>query len=39
MIPDFNPGTLDGKPVAVWYTIPIRFRLSDNKDSQSKEKE
>ena len=39
MIPDFNPGKLDGKPVAVWYTIPIRFRLSDNKDSQSKEKE
>ncbi|MDE6544373.1 MAG: M56 family metallopeptidase [Muribaculaceae bacterium] len=39
LLPDFKPGTVGGKPVAVWYTIPIRFRLSGDKASQSKEKE
>ncbi|MDE6267478.1 MAG: TonB family protein [Muribaculaceae bacterium] len=26
-LPDFTPGKNRGKPVAVWYTLPIRFRL------------
>lgn len=25
----FTPGMINGKPVNVWYTIPIRFRLSN----------
>ena len=28
--PKFEPGILDGKPVDVWYTIPITFKLPDN---------
>jgi protein TonB len=26
----FNPTTLDGKPVAQWYQVPIQFKLPDN---------
>ncbi len=26
-LPAFTPGTMNGKPVAVWYTLPINFRL------------
>lgn len=26
----FNPATVDGKPVAEWYQIPIPFTLRDN---------
>ena len=26
-MPNFIPGRQDGKPVAVWYTIPISFKL------------
>ncbi|MBR3729184.1 MAG: M56 family metallopeptidase [Muribaculaceae bacterium] len=26
-MPNFTPGRQDGKPVAVWYTIPISFKL------------
>ena len=29
-MPKWKPGELDGKPVSVWYTIPIRCRLDDN---------
>ncbi len=28
-LPAFTPGTMNGKPVAVWYTLPINFRLSE----------
>ena len=28
LLPDFIPATLDGKPVASWYNLPISFRLS-----------
>lgn len=34
-LPDFIPGTIDGKPVAVYYTVPIKFSLAK---SQSTEK-
>lgn len=27
-LPDFKPGMKDGKAVAVWYTLPMRFRLT-----------
>lgn len=27
-LPKFIPGKMNGKPVSVWYTLPIRFRLS-----------
>lgn len=26
----FNPGRNNGQPVAVWYTLPIRFKLASN---------
>ena len=26
-LPDFIPGRLDGEPVAVWYTIPVSFKV------------
>ena len=25
----FNPGTSDGKPVAMWVDVPIRFHLTN----------
>lgn len=33
-LPDFIPAKLDGKPVASWYTLPISFKLSGNKDEK-----
>jgi len=32
-LPDFTPGEQNGKKVAVWYTMPITFRLDDGHDS------
>ncbi len=29
--PKFTPGTMNGEPVRVWYTIPITFKLSNKK--------
>ena len=29
-MPDFTPGRQDGKPVSVWYTLPISFKLQDD---------
>ncbi len=26
-LPDFEPGKVDGKPVSVWYMVPITFAL------------
>ncbi|MFN8241727.1 MAG: TonB family protein [Bacteroidales bacterium] len=26
-LPDWKPGKLDGKPVSVWYNIPVEFKL------------
>lgn len=30
-LPDFIPGKMGGKPVAVWYTLPISFKLKGDK--------
>ena len=27
LLPAWNPGKLDGKPVKVWYYLPVTFRL------------
>lgn len=35
LLPRFSPGLLDGKPVKVYYNLPIEFKLTD--DSGSKE--
>ena len=29
-LPNFTPGRQNGKPVAVWYTLPISFKLQGN---------
>lgn len=29
LLPRFTPGEIDGKPVSVYYTLPIKFHLSD----------
>ena len=29
LLPDFTPGMIDGKPVSVWYVLPISFKLQD----------
>jgi len=31
MMPDWNPGTVDGEPVKVEMILPVSFNLSDNK--------
>ena len=36
-MPNFIPGRQDGKPVAVWYTIPISFKLQ-GKPAQTQER-
>ncbi len=36
-LPAFTPGKLDGKPVNVWYTIPISFKTSGNDNSNKTE--
>ena len=28
IMPKWNPGKQDGRPVAVYYTLPIKFKLS-----------
>lgn len=29
-MPRWTPGTVDGKPVDVWFTLPVTFRLTDS---------
>ncbi len=31
MIPKFKPGMQGGKPVNVWYQLPLTFRLGETK--------
>ncbi len=31
---DFNPGTIDGKPVSVYYTLPITFKLAPDPEKK-----
>jgi TonB family protein len=33
-LPKFTPGRQNGKPVAVWYTLPVTFKLQGNYESQ-----
>lgn len=36
-LPAFTPGEIKGKPVAVWYTLPIIFKIKeDKKDEETK---
>lgn len=30
LLPKFNPATKNGEPVAVWYTLPISFKMTDD---------
>ncbi len=34
MLPRFQPGKMQGKPVPVWYAVPITFALKKNKESK-----
>jgi TonB family protein len=34
MLPRFQPGKLEGKPVPVWYAVPITFALKKNIESK-----
>lgn len=36
-MPKFNPGRMNGEPVAVWYTLPITFRLAPDKAEKKAE--
>ncbi len=38
-LPDFIPGRQDGEPVAVWYTIPVSFKVQSEPQSQSQDGE
>ena len=35
-MPNFIPGRQEGKPVAVWYTIPISFKLQGDPEPDEK---
>lgn len=32
-LPAFTPGEMAGKPVAVWYTLPVSFKLTNKSDA------
>lgn len=32
-LPAFKPGTVNGEPVAVWYTLPVKFKTQKNTKS------
>lgn len=36
-MPNFIPGRQDGNPVAVWFTIPIVFKLQSKQQPQNPE--
>ena len=38
-MPNFTPGQQDGKPVSVWYTLPISFKLQDDGNQPEQPKE
>lgn len=35
-LPNFIPGGINGKPVSVWYTIPIIFKITEDKVDSAK---
>ena len=36
-MPNFTPGQQDGKPVSVWYTLPISFKLQEDPVKQEEQ--
>lgn len=36
-MPNFTPGTMNGKPVRVWYMLPILFRITDDNPQPAKD--
>ncbi len=38
-LPDFIPGRQDGEPVAVWYTIPVSFKVQSEPQPQPQDGE
>lgn len=38
LLPDFQPGMQRGKPVDVWYNVPLTFRLSEPTKTPNEEK-
>lgn len=36
MLPAFTPGKVNGKPVSVWYTLPVMFKLTGNNEQSDK---
>jgi TonB family protein len=36
LMPAWKPGTVDGKPVCVKYTVPIKFSIDDKKKKRDK---
>lgn len=38
-LPKFEPGRQDGEPVAVWYTLPISFKMQTKPQPQSQDAE
>lgn len=35
-LPKFKPGTVNGKPVACWFTLPINFKLASDTPAEEK---
>ena len=35
-MPKWKPGMLDGKPVATWFSLPVKFSLESAKESEKK---
>lgn len=38
LMPQWNPGAENGKPAAVWYTLPIKFTIVDTFEENSNKK-
>ena len=38
MMPKWTPGKQDGKPVSVYYTLPVVFKLDGNVDLKKRER-
>ncbi|MFZ1633450.1 MAG: hypothetical protein WAT43_06215 [Chitinophagales bacterium] len=37
-MPQWNPGAENGKPAAVWYTLPVKFTIVDTFEENSNKK-
>lgn len=37
-LPRFTPGTINGNPVSVWYTLPVNFLLANGSKPSAKDK-